>query len=80
MGIKAHNLSEEELAGFLFLEYRKTRVMKEELQAEIAKLKASLTGDLFQDMETRDKIHNLEMKLNGVKPSSSEFECVGCGS
>lgn len=54
--------------------------MTEELQAQIEELKATLTGDLFQDMETRDKIHNLEMKLNGVKPESSEFECVGCGS
>ena len=52
----------------------------EEWKQEVESLKSSLTGDLFQDMETRDKIHNLEMKINGVKPSSSEFECVGCGS
>lgn len=51
-----------------------------EWQQEVDALKASLTGDLFQDMEARDKIHNLEMKINGVKPGSSEFECVGCGS
>ncbi|MEQ9186620.1 MAG: hypothetical protein RLP15_02730 [Cryomorphaceae bacterium] len=51
-----------------------------EWQQEVNALKASLTGDLFQDMEARDKIHNLEMKINGVKPGSSEFECVGCGS
>jgi len=49
-------------------------------QQAVDTLKASLTGDLFQDMEARDQIHNLEMKINGVKPSSSEFECVGCGS
>ena len=54
--------------------------MTEELQAQIEELKATLTGDLFQDMETRDKIHNLEMKLNGVKPTSSEIDCMGCGS
>ena len=50
------------------------------LSAEVEELKSSLTGDMFQDMETKDKIHNLEMKINGVKPGSSEFECVGCGS
>jgi hypothetical protein len=54
--------------------------MNEELQTQISKLKSSLTGNLFQDMETRDKIHNLEMKLNGVKPASSDIDCVGCGS
>lgn len=54
--------------------------MNQELQVLIDELKSNLTGDLFQDMETRDKIHNLEMKLNGVKPESSEIDCVGCGS
>jgi hypothetical protein len=53
---------------------------KAALQNEIEALKASLTGNMMEDMEIRDKIHNLEMTLNGVRPSSSEFECVGCGS
>ncbi len=35
---------------------------------------------LMDDMETRDKIHNLEMKVNGVKPEDSHFDCIGCGS
>ncbi|MDA7835898.1 hypothetical protein N9A49_00670 [Salibacteraceae bacterium] len=56
------------------------KIMNQELQTKIDGLKATLTGDLFQDMEARDKIHNLEMKLNGVKPTSSEIDCVGCGS
>ncbi len=54
--------------------------MIEEWKAEVEELKSSLTGNMFEDMEAKDKIHNLEMKINGVKPSSSEFECVGCGS
>jgi hypothetical protein len=54
--------------------------MNQELQTQIDHLKNTLTGDFMQDMEIRDKIHNLEMELNGVKPSNSEFECVGCGS
>ncbi|WP_226389903.1 hypothetical protein [Penaeicola halotolerans] len=52
----------------------------EKIQAQIAELKEKLTGDMFSDMEIRDQIHNLEMVLKGTKPSSSEFECVGCGS
>ncbi|MDN3668836.1 hypothetical protein QWY93_05800 [Echinicola jeungdonensis] len=53
---------------------------KKALQEEIEKLKASLTGDMFKDMEVRDKIHNLEMQLNGTKPMDSHFDCIGCGS
>ncbi len=50
------------------------------LEKRIAELKGSLTGDMFQDMETRDQIHNLEMQLKGVKPMDSHIDCVGCGS
>ena len=50
------------------------------LEQEITKLEASLTGDMFTDMEIKDKIHNLKMKLEGVRPGNSEIECVGCGS
>ena len=52
----------------------------ESIQAEITELESSLTGDMFQDMEIKDKIHNLKMKLNGTRPMNSEIECVGCGS
>ena len=50
------------------------------IKKEIEELKGQLTGDMFQDMELKDKIHNLEMKLNGTKPTDSHFDCVGCGS
>lgn len=50
------------------------------LQEEINSLKAQLTGDLFADMDLKDQIHNLEMKLNGVKPMDTYIDCVGCGS
>jgi len=50
------------------------------LQDEIITLKTQLTGDLFADMEIKDQIHNLEMKLNGVKPIDTYVDCVGCGS
>ncbi|MCH7398801.1 hypothetical protein MM236_12425 [Belliella sp. DSM 107340] len=50
------------------------------LEKRIEELKSSLTGDMFQDMDTRDQIHNLEMQLKGVKPMDSHIDCVGCGS
>ena len=53
---------------------------KEAIKKEIDELKGKLTGDMFEDMELKDKIHNLEMKLNGTKPTDSHFDCVGCGS
>jgi len=50
------------------------------LEDQIAELNAQLTGDMFSDMDIKDEIHNLEMKLKGVKPMDSHFDCVGCGS
>ncbi len=54
--------------------------LKDQLTQEIDDLKAKLSGDMFKDMEIKDKIHNLEMKLNGTKPTDSSIDCVGCGS
>ena len=53
---------------------------KDQLEKEIEELEAQLTGDMFEDMETKDKIHNLQMQLKGVKPMDSSIDCVGCGS
>ena len=50
------------------------------IQDEIDQLEKQLTGDLFADLNLRDRIHNLKMKLNGVKPMDSSVDCVGCGS
>ncbi len=55
-------------------------ITTEALVQEIEALKAQLTGDMMKDMELRDKIHNLEMKVNGVKPTDSHIDCIGCGS
>ncbi len=52
----------------------------EEIQSQITDLESKLTGDMFNDMEIKDKIHNLKMKQNGTRPMNSEIECVGCGS
>jgi len=50
------------------------------MEKEIEELKSQLTGDMFKDMDIKNKIHNLEMKLKGVKPEDSHFDCIGCGS
>ena len=50
------------------------------LQEEIKELKGNLTGDMFTDMDIKEEIHNLEMKLKGVKPMDSHIDCIGCGS
>jgi hypothetical protein len=57
-----------------------TETEKNQLLEKIEVLKASLVGEMFADMEVKDRIHNLEMQLKGVKPQGSEFDCVGCGS
>jgi len=57
-----------------------TDEIKKEIEAEIKSLEETLTGNMMQDMDVRDKIHNLKMKLNGVRPADSFVECVGCGS
>jgi len=53
---------------------------KETLHNKVEKLKLKLTGDMMKDMEIRDQIHNLEMKINGTKPMDSHIDCEGCGS
>ena len=51
-----------------------------EINDQITALEATKTGDMFADMEIMDKIHNLKMKREGVRPADSQVECVGCGS
>jgi len=58
----------------------KLSIKMQELHNQIQNLESQLTGNMFTDMEIKDKIHNIKMKLNGSKPSSSEIDCVGCGS
>ena len=50
------------------------------IEKQIKELEESLTGDMFLDMDVKDKIHNLNMQLSGVKPENSEIDCIGCGS
>jgi|TARA_B110000908_G_C10183164_1_gene416711 hypothetical protein len=44
------------------------------------KVKKLQTSDFMEQMNIADEIHNIEMKLNGVKPTDSSIDCIGCGS
>lgn len=53
------------------------------LRAEIATLKLTLTGDLFQDMDIQQKIYELKVQLNPAiveNPALDDDECLSCGS
>ena len=60
--------------------YRGAQGLDPDIIKEIEELKNQLKGDMLTDMEIKDKIHNLEMKLNGTKPENTEIDCIGCGS
>lgn len=49
-------------------------------QIEGLEILKSMTSDFGEQMEIADKIHNIQMKLNGVKPTDSYVDCIGCGS
>ena len=35
----------------------------------------------FEDkLNLKDREHNIKMKLNGVKPMHSSYDCFGCGA
>lgn len=54
----------------------------EDLHKEIEELELmkTRTDDFGLQMEIADKIHNIKMKINGVKPTDSSIDCIGCGS
>jgi|TARA_B110000902_G_scaffold179834_1_gene203757 hypothetical protein len=51
------------------------------LQLKIEELESQKEGKTWMDkLELSDEIHNIKMKLNGVKPTDSQIDCIGCGS
>lgn len=56
----------------------------EQIKAEIAQLKSQLTGNLFDDIETQQKIYELKKQLNPEIVEHPELddddECLSCGS
>ncbi|WP_299251497.1 hypothetical protein [uncultured Cytophaga sp.] len=56
---------------------------KEHVQVELDKLNAAVAkaSDFEEKLDLKDKIHNMTMILNGVKPYGSiNYFCEGCGS
>jgi len=55
-----------------------------QIQAEIARLRATLTGNLFEDGETQQQIYELKKQLNPQIAENPELdeddECLSCGS
>ncbi len=54
--------------------------VRDTLIREQDSLRLKLTGDMFVDMDLMDRIHVIQMKLEGTRPGDSYIECVGCGS
>jgi hypothetical protein len=56
----------------------------ENIEQQIADLKSQLTGDLFSDLETQQKIYELKKVLNPAiehAPETDEDDgCLYCGS
>jgi hypothetical protein len=50
------------------------------ISLETLRVKKSRTDDFIEQMDIADEIHNIEMKLNGVKPTDSSIDCIGGGS
>lgn len=57
---------------------------EEEIRAKIAELKATLTGNIFEDGETQQAIYDLKKQLNPrieEHPEEDDDEgCLNCGS
>ena len=55
-----------------------------QIQEEIARLKATLTRNLFEDLETQQQIYELKKQLNPEIVDHPELdeddECLSCGS
>lgn len=58
-------------------------IEKEHVQIELDKLNVAVAKatDFEEKLDLKDKIHNMTMILNGVKPYGSiNYFCEGCGS
>tara|TARA_R110002096_G_scaffold3084_5_gene15723 strand:+ start:915 stop:1073 length:159 start_codon:yes stop_codon:yes gene_type:complete len=49
-------------------------------EEEIVQLEASLTGEMFNDMNIKDQIHRLKLECVGGSCSIDDPECEACGS
>lgn len=60
---------------------------EQELKAKIAELRATLTGDLFGDMETQQEIYELKKQISALQgitideyDANDDYVCDNCGS
>ena len=69
-------------AYLYWVQYKLLSMSTEQMQARIDVLNSEKlnTDDFGEQMEIADEIHNIEMKLNGTKPTDSYIDCIGCGS
>ena len=62
---------------------KQKKMNEEEIRVWIKTLKETLTGNLFEDMETQQRIYELKIKLNpeiAQRPELDDDECLSCGS
>jgi|TARA_R110001632_G_scaffold227120_1_gene361377 hypothetical protein len=58
-----------------------TEEEKRMFELKIEQLRLEKEGKTWMErLEIEDSIHNIKMKLNGVKPTDSHIDCIGCGS
>jgi hypothetical protein len=53
---------------------------KKEIEALQSKLEGPNNLSMDEEFELRDRIHNLDMEIKGVKPEHQIIDCIGCGS
>jgi len=58
-----------------------TEEEKRMFELKIEQLRLEKEGKTWMErLEIEDSIHNIKMKLNGVKPTDIHIDCIGCGS
>jgi len=52
----------------------------EELKEELLSLEAKkkTETDFEKKLEYADRIHNIKMQIDGIKPMDSSIDCIGC--
>lgn len=62
-------------------------MQEQELKSKIDELRATLTGDLFTDMETQQQIYEVKKELSALQgitideyDANDDYVCENCGS
>ena len=54
--------------------------MSKTIEEQIAELESQMTSDMMMDMDVKDQIHTLNLKLRGVSCTVDNPDCEACGS